>query len=1115
MQMRLIISRPVKQTTFWVLTLVMLIACPAAHGQGQVLLDQVGPADGSGINTLVLLQNQLYADEPNHPGDVAMLEAFDNPDGLPLARVETVIFGATGYGGVDGIAAMVVAIFSSPACSTMAFIGDVLTVSVEGPPMTDPDWAWAGTRDLVIVSGGPWPCPAGSFYAACVPINEFSTNGVVYQVGTYLADDEPDGDVDAWRLSRNTTGGWVAEGVDYSPAMRIVAGPCALPLSTPCNGDVTGATGSKGPDGIVDVNDLLLTISEFGAVGDGLTRPLGDCAPLPYGDCEVGVDDLLAVIAQFGDDCIPRGACCIGLADCTQGMTEDACAKGGGVWIGLDTDCSSCALGACCRSDLSCEEVLAEDCAGLSDLFHGAGVACDDVVCVPPIGACCLIDLQADTFTCLDSLDPKTCAEFGGEDEDIATYMGAGTTCADVQCQAVNDTCQQATSAILGPNAFATWNATDSGFPPPDDSQCPTTNLNWGNSRDVWFKWSAAQDTLLTLSTCDAASYDTSIVAYLGPHCGALVQVACNGDTPTQAGCQTYYSRIDDLIVLAGETLWIRIGGFDGATGSGTLLLDDGDQPQPGACCVDGTCIGDLLAVDCAQQDGVWLGPLLCATAQCPQPATPCQTGIGEDPINPLLDWTSGTSDEGDTYSYLRAQAVDVDVIERVTVYGLAMSWNNGWAACNNATMHLDLYAWADDGTGQPGQLLVHIDDALITGTFTGTMYPTPLGGLPLVRWTIEVGLAQQVDWLAVQSNSFAWDECMFLWMSASEEQMGHSLFNEGNGWTDEYFSLNYCIDNDDPLPTGACCIGGDCEVRSQVTCLAMGGDWRCAGSSCNDFPCDALPWTASIWTPDLDGNGQADLIRRVSDCALEVWSLVDGEIVDTATIATPGPNWSIVATADANGDGKDDIYWQAATGHVEVTIMDGLAAIDTFTLYASNTNWTVGGAAMFQASNWADLLWQAPNGDLKIFHYDSDGTYTGSTWLDPEVDYRIQGAASIMPGRTAALAINPIDGTAKLITWTGVDADCQTDMPAFGPGWTAVGLSAGSNQWTSARTDEGPWSAQATRLTEDCVMTHDDLPVPDQNWQAMRMADFDGDGLVDQVFLVNDATTIIIVPGS
>ena len=1106
MQMRLKNPRFGAKAVLTAGTVAIGLASPTAHGQGEVLLDQIGPLDGSGINTLVLLQNQLYADSLNHPADVAVLEAFDNPEGLPLARIETVLFGTGGYSGVDGIAGMVVAIFSSPTCWTPAFTGDVLTVSVAGPPATVPGWAYAGVRDLVQVSGGPWACPPGSYHAACVPVNEFATNGVVYQVGSMLADDEPDGDVDAWQLSREATGEWAATALDFSPALRIVAGPCALPLPTPCNGDITG---TDGPDGVVDVNDLLLTISQFGAIGDGLSRPLGDCAPLPYGDCEVGVDDLLTVIAQFNLDCNDRGACCTSLTDCTEDLTEDACIKAGGVWSGLDTDCSSCALGACCRADQTCEEVLEEDCAGLSDLFHGAGVACDDVVCVPPIGACCLIDLQTDTFTCLDSLDPETCAEFGGDDDSIATWMGAGTTCADVQCQAINDTCPQATSAILGPNAFATWNATDSGFGDPDESQCESTNLNWNNSRDVWFKWNTAVDTLMTVSTCDTDSYDTSIVAYIGPHCDALVQVACNGDAPAQAGCQTYYSRIDDLIVLAGETLWIRIGGFNGATGNGTLLLE---AMLPGACCVEGSCIGDLLAVDCVQLNGIWLGPETCATVQCPAPASPCATGIGADPVDPSLDWISGTSDEGE--GYLRAQSVDVDAIERVTVYGLAMSYDTGWTVCSNAVMHLDLYAWADDGDGLPGQLLVHVDDAMVTGTFTGTMYPTVFGGVPLVRWTIDVGLNQQVDWLAVQSNSVTWDECIFLWMSATEEHLGHSLVNDGNGWEDQDFSLNYCIDNGDPLPTGACCSGDDCQIRSEITCLAMGGDWRCEGSTCNDFPCEALPWTSSIWTPDLDGNGQADLARRVSDCAVEVWMLLDGEVVDAATIPAPGPNWAIVATADANSDGMDDIYWQADTGQVEATIMNGLSAVDSFTLWGDGTAWTMCGAASFEDTAGTDLLWQAPNGNLKIFHYDADGTLSGSTWLDPEPDHRVVASASISPGVTAALAINPVDGVAKVITWNGISADCQTAIASFDTGWTAVGLWAGSSQWTSARTDEGPWSAQATWITEDCVVTHEELPVPDQDWQAMRMADFDGDGIVDQLFLVNDATAIVIVPG-
>jgi hypothetical protein len=50
-------------------------------------------------------------------------------------------------------------------------------------------------------------------------------------------------------------------------------------------------------------------------------------------------------------------------------------------------------------------------------------------------------------------------------------------------------------------------------------------------------------------------------------------QVACNGDADGGNNCQSYYSAID-YDVTAGNSYYIRIGGWQGATGEGTLTIE-------------------------------------------------------------------------------------------------------------------------------------------------------------------------------------------------------------------------------------------------------------------------------------------------------------------------------------------------------------------------------------------------------------------------------------------------------------------------------------------------------------------------------------------------------------
>ena len=49
--------------------------------------------------------------------------------------------------------------------------------------------------------------------------------------------------------------------------------------------------------------------------------------------------------------------------------------------------------------------------------------------------------------------------------------------------------------------------------------------------------------------------------------------MTCNGDSDGESGCQSYYSAFD-YNVESGETYYIRIGGWQGETGEGTLTIE-------------------------------------------------------------------------------------------------------------------------------------------------------------------------------------------------------------------------------------------------------------------------------------------------------------------------------------------------------------------------------------------------------------------------------------------------------------------------------------------------------------------------------------------------------------
>ncbi|MEX1025403.1 MAG: hypothetical protein WD226_10030 [Planctomycetota bacterium] len=142
---------------------------------------------------------------------------------------------------------------------------------------------------------------------------------------------------------------------------------------------------------------------------------------------------------------------------------------------------------------------------------------------------------------------------------------------------------QGATCATAAPIAgtgafnFSTLGATNDG---------PSACGNIG--ADVWYSWTAPTADTYVFSTCSAASYDTVLVAYTA--CGGG-QLACNDDS----GCTAFRSTIQ-FPTQAGNTYLIRIGGYQNATGTGTLEISAGGST--GGCGSPATgpdvIVGDL-----------------------------------------------------------------------------------------------------------------------------------------------------------------------------------------------------------------------------------------------------------------------------------------------------------------------------------------------------------------------------------------------------------------------------------------------------------------------------------------------------------------------------------------
>ncbi|MEE2882269.1 MAG: hypothetical protein VYD70_00930, partial [Planctomycetota bacterium] len=100
-----------------------------------------------------------------------------------------------------------------------------------------------------------------------------------------------------------------------------------------------------------------------------------------------------------------------------------------------------------------------------------------------------------------------------------------------LSAQVVNDECSDAIVATLGSNAIDTTEATNSPEANPE-AICPGTALG-GFYSDVWYHFTPTEDGLMTITTCDTVDFDTDVAVY-GGLCGALIPIACYGDS---GGC--------------------------------------------------------------------------------------------------------------------------------------------------------------------------------------------------------------------------------------------------------------------------------------------------------------------------------------------------------------------------------------------------------------------------------------------------------------------------------------------------------------------------------------------------------------------------------------------------
>lgn len=156
----------------------------------------------------------------------------------------------------------------------------------------------------------------------------------------------------------------------------------------------------------------------------------------------------------------------------------------------------------------------------------------------------------------------------------VTNDCGVDSACdATVSVVPSNDLCADAEAIACGQTVSGT---TENGTSQGADLGTCGTSLNT-SAPGVWYTF-VGDGSLVTLSTCDQADFDTKIGLFSGS-CGSLTCVAGNDDG---TGCSGFSSLLEDVLTTNGETYYVYVTGFDNTEfGAFDLTMTCTTPPPP------------------------------------------------------------------------------------------------------------------------------------------------------------------------------------------------------------------------------------------------------------------------------------------------------------------------------------------------------------------------------------------------------------------------------------------------------------------------------------------------------------------------------------------------------
>jgi hypothetical protein len=207
-----------------------------------------------------------------------------------------------------------------------------------------------------------------------------------------------------------------------------------------------------------------------------------------------------------------------------------------------------------------------------------------DCVAVHPTGGCNIVSCCEAVCgflpSCCDTGWDQTCVDIAIPQCGLFVYSCTSPNTPANNC-AISPQVVTVTAIPAG-FAFNTTAATTDG---PSEPLCRSPSDDFPIHKDVWFRFMAPTDGKLTATNCFASSFDSKIAAYdIGTDPAAFDPqllpdyfIGCNEDCADPV----FTSELSVSGIVGGHYYLVRVGGYAGASGTGTLTLSVAPPPNP------------------------------------------------------------------------------------------------------------------------------------------------------------------------------------------------------------------------------------------------------------------------------------------------------------------------------------------------------------------------------------------------------------------------------------------------------------------------------------------------------------------------------------------------------